>query len=112
MIKKVSTNKKPPKRILSEKEFERLFFISLRVAGYKKRYAPMKDWVKREPDGRFHLVQFKKGLWEMHFDTDGIDCDHYSIRMPYKVTKELVRIIGINNSLKVKRKDEQQSPTL
>ncbi len=55
----------------------------------------MKDWIREDKEGRFHLKKVATGEWKLHYDTWGDECNHYSIPMPFKVNKEIVRLKGI-----------------
>lgn len=103
MIKKVKHKKN--KFLYGIQEEFLCFYLKkvLLVGGYKYRKIS-KDWIKDEKDGRFHFTQSikKEGVLNLHYDTWGETCDHYSIPMPFKVTKELKRLSAIDHSLKNK----------
>ncbi len=102
MIKKVSQKKHHSFRVIDENFLSTSIYQTMLVAGYTRRNAPMSDWLREEREGRFHLKKFERKKWELHYDLYGEDCDHYSIRMPYKCTKEVMRITSISRSLKLK----------
>lgn len=61
----------------------------LKRAGYiKRRWG---DWIFKETDGRWHVIELQKGVYSIHFDLNVGD-KHYAPKMPIKTKQEIARI--------------------
>lgn len=112
MIKKVKGNRRRLHRNtwIDEDTLPVNLWYVLKLAGYKYRLN-IKDWIKIDKEGRFHIKEIE-GLHSLHYDIYGEECDHYSIPMPFKCSKEKRRIVSIAKSLSIKKEKDSITNSL
>lgn len=66
---------------------EKAFF---KKAGYKKH---IRGYIKKDDDGRFHIVHVGLGYWSIHYDVNTGGGRHMTMPSEYKLPEEFKRIV-------------------
>lgn len=72
---------------------EKMFFKQL---GYKKH---IRGYIKKDDDGRFHIVHSGMANWTLHYDVNTSGGRHMTMPSEYKLPAEFKRLVQELNKL-------------